>query len=124
MPRRAAASHTLKNRFGHPVEVPAFSATDAKNSFGSLMDAAASHGAVAVMKRDTARAVLLSIEEYESLVAAIPDPLEALRGSFDALVERMQTPRSKQAVQTLFQATPSAMGQAAVKAARRPKRRG
>lgn len=72
--------------------------------------------------RRAPRAVLLSIEEYEGLVAKIPDPLEALRGEFDALVDRMQTPQARKAVDALFSATPGQLGDAAVKDARRRRR--
>lgn len=124
MARQAATVRAHRNRFGEAVEVPSFSATKAKNAFGALMDAVALHGAVAVTKRHATRAVLLSTEEYERLVAAIPDPLEELRGDFDALVEKMQTPQSKQAVEGLFQASPKELGRVAVKVARRATRRG
>ena len=103
-------------------EMPAFTATAAKNSFGSLMDALAAHGAVAITNRSTPRAVLLSVEEYEALVAKIPDPLESLRGEFDALVDRMQTPRARKAVDALFSATPEQLGDAAVKQSRKRRR--
>lgn len=113
-----------RNRFGEAVEVPSFSATEAKNAFGALMDAVALHGAVAVTKRHATRAVLLSTEEYERLVAAVPDPLEELRGDFDALVARMQTPESERAVRNLFQTRGSELGRVAVKGARRSVGRG
>jgi len=102
--------------------VPEFTATEAKNSFGSLMSAAAEYGAVAVTKRSAPEAVLLSIEEYEGLVSKIPDPIEALHEEFDALVANMQSRRSRHAVDVLFSATPQELGRAAVKAARRSRR--
>ena len=106
----------------HENEMPAFTATAAKNSFGALMDALAAHGAVAITSRSAPRAVLLSVEEYEALVAKVPDPLESLRGEFDALVDRMQTPRARKAVDALFSATPEQLGDAAVKQSRRRRR--
>jgi antitoxin Phd len=106
----------------HEREMPSFTATAAKNSFGALMDALAARGAVAITNRSAPRAVLLSIEEYEGLVAKIPDPLESLRGEFDALVDRMQTPQARKAVDALFSATPEQLGDAAVKEARRRRR--
>lgn len=109
---------TLKNHLGHLVEVPTVAATEAKNAFGSVLDKAIAHGMVAITKRDRPRAVLISFEEYNALVAALPDPLAALRGEFDALVAKMQTPKAKQAARGLFRATPAALGRAAVKAAR------
>jgi prevent-host-death family protein len=122
MARRTAARRVLRNPHGHPQEVPQFTATEAKNSFGALMSAANEHGAVAVTKRNATEAVLLSIEAYEGLVSKIPDPLEALHQEFDAIIEKMQSPRSKHAVDALFSAAPADLGRAAVKAARRSRR--
>jgi prevent-host-death family protein len=102
--------------------VPEFTATQAKNSFGALMSAAAAHGAVAVTKRNAPEAVLLSIDEYESLVSKIPDPLASLTDEFDALVAKIQSPKSRQAVDAIFSASPRDLGRAAVKAARASRR--
>ena len=110
---------TLKNHLGHMVEVPAVAATEAKNAFGSVLDTAIARGMVAITKRDRPRAVLISFEEYNALVAALPDPIAALRGEFDALVAKMQTPKAKKAARGLFRATPAALGRAAVTAAKR-----
>src|SRR5262252_2888789 len=118
---KSAASRRVLRRLDER-EMPEFTATAAKNSFGALMDALAARGAVAITNRNAPRAVLLSIEEYESLVAKIPDPLESLRSEFDDLVGKMQTPRAKKAVDALFAATPDELGDAAVKEARRPRR--
>jgi len=110
---------TLKNHLGHLVEVPAVAATEAKNAFGAVLDMAIARGMVAITKRDQPRAVLISFEEYNALVAALPDPIAALRGEFDALVAQMQTPKAKKAARGLFRATPAALGQAAMSAAKR-----
>ena len=50
------------------------------------------------------------------MMAAIPDPLAALRSDFDRLVERMQTPAHKAAVDALFAASGAELGAAAVHA--------
>jgi len=77
-------------------------------------------GIVAITRRNRPRAVVLSIEEYEALTGRLEDPLESLRGEFDALVGRMQTSQAKAAGETLFAATRGRRGPAARSAARRP----
>jgi prevent-host-death family protein len=116
---RDMASQSLRNSHGQIVEVEAWSATDAKNAFGELMNKAIAHGIVAITRRDKTRAVLLSVEEYQALLARVPDELETLRGEFDALAARMQKPRARAAGQALFRATPAALGKAAAAAARK-----
>ena len=110
---------TMRNSRGQVVEVESYSATDAKNSFGAVMDKAMAQGMVAITKRDKTRAVVLSMEEYEAILARLPDELETLRAEFDALVGRMQKPRAKTAGRALFKATPGALGKAAYAGARK-----
>ena len=59
---------TLNHPSGRPVEVEAFSATDAKKSFGAILNAAIAHGIVAIARQNHTRAVMLSLEEYEALL--------------------------------------------------------
>lgn len=109
----------LRNRRGETVEVETFSATEAKNSFGEVIDQAIAKGIVAVTRRNKPRVVVLSLEEYEALTPPLEDTLEGLRGDFDALVERMQTSEAKAAGRALFAAFPR-RPRAARTAARRP----
>ena len=108
---------SVRNSRGQAVE--SVSATTAKNAFGSVLERALTKGMVAITKRDKARAVLLSVEEYEALLERAPDPLKTLSADFDALVERMQLPKAKAAGKALFKATPSELGKAAVANARK-----
>jgi prevent-host-death family protein len=110
---------TVRNRRGEPIEVETFSATEAKNSFGEVLDHAIAKGIVAITRRDKPRAVVLSIEEYEALTPRLQDPLEKLRGEFDALVERMQTKEARAAGRALFTASGRRLGSAARAAAAR-----
>jgi antitoxin Phd len=110
----------LRNRRGETVEVETFSATEAKNSFGEVIDQAIAKGIVAVTRRNKPRVVVLSLEEYEALTPRLEDTLDSLRGEFDALVERMQTDEAKAAGRALFAAFPRRPGAAARSADRRP----
>ena len=110
-------THTPLNR------LPTMASSDAKNGFAALLERVL-HKSQAVVITRNARptAVMLSIEAYERLVAAVPDPLAQLTAEFDLLVARMQMPAAKSAVDALFTATPEQLGEAAVSAAKRPGR--
>ncbi len=93
---------TMRNHRGDSVEVESFSATEAKNSFGRLLERTIAGGMVAITRHHEPRAVLLSIDDYQALVAKVEDPIDRLRDDFDVLVARMQTPAAKAAGATLF----------------------
>lgn len=110
---------TVRNSRGLVVDVETVSATDAKNSFGAVLEKAATSGIVAITKRDKPHAVVMSMEEFGALMARVPDPLESLRTEFDGLVARMQSPQARAAGQSLFKATPAGLGRAAAASARK-----
>jgi antitoxin Phd len=119
---RHMATLTFRNRDGELVDVPTVAATRFKNEFGTIFEQAALGGAVAITKHNTPKAVLLSYAEFEALTRAAAPALDELTAEFDDLLARMQTPKSKAAMASAFDATPDELGRAAVKAAR-PKRR-
>ena len=93
---------TMRNYRGDSVEVDSFSATEAKNSFGRLLERTIAGGMVAITRHHEPRAVMLSIDDYQALMAKVEDPLDRLRDDFDTLVARMQTPAAKAAGTALF----------------------
>jgi antitoxin Phd len=95
------------------------SATEAKNNFGSVLDRVLARGKLAITKHDEVRAVVLSLPEYQALLAQQREPLAALTAEFEDLVARMQTPRAKRAGRALFEATPEKLGRAALAGVRR-----
>lgn len=107
---------TLRNHRGEHVAVPEFSATQAKNSFGQVLDTAVSQGMVAITKRDRTTAVVLSLDAYQALVDAQAQPLNNLSHEFDALLQRMQGPGARSALLEAFEASPEELGRAAVNA--------
>jgi prevent-host-death family protein len=109
---------TVRNRHGEVVEVDTYSATEAKNSFGEILDRAIAEGIVAITRRNRPRAVVLSMEEYEAIAPRLDDPLDTLRSEFDALVKRMQSADAAAAGRALFDASPRQLGRAARSAAR------
>ncbi len=110
------AGDTLRDQRGQVVE--AMTAAAAKNAFGALLEKALARGIVAITKRGRVRAVVLSREAYEEITRPTAAPLEALSAEYDTLVTTMRAPRARKAGAALFNATPAALGRAAVKAAK------
>ena len=110
---------TFRNKLGELVDIRSVPATRLKNEFGTIFEQAVRSGAVAITKHDTARAILISVEEFEALVGERSRILDALSGQFEGLLARMQTPAAKKGVAAAFNASPKALGRAAVKAARK-----
>ena len=83
------------------------------------MDKATHGGAVAITRHDTPKAVLVSYDEFQSLVKARSRTLDDLGTEFDALLARIQTPRARKGIKAAFNALPAELGRAAVKATRK-----
>jgi len=109
---------TFRNSQGDLVDVPAVAATRLKNEFGAVLEQALRGGAVAITRHDTPKAVLISYDEFQSLVKARSHDLNDLTAEYDALLAGMQTPRAKKAMEAAFNATPAELGRVAVRAAR------
>jgi len=110
---------TFRNSRGNLIDVPSVAATKAKNQFGAILEKAAHAGAVAITRHDTPKAVLISYDEFQSLVRARSRTLDDLGTEFDALLARMQTPRARKGMKAAFNASPAELGRAAVKATRK-----
>jgi prevent-host-death family protein len=108
---------TYRNRQGQVVDMPEFSATDAKNGFGRVLETVFSHGVVAITKRDEPKAVLLSLEAYEDLLGRQREPLQALSAEFDQLLAGLQQPAARQGWAEAFDASPDDLASAAIAAA-------
>lgn len=93
------------------------SSTQAKTSFRELIQKA-KRGPVFVTVHKKREAVVMSVDEYEQLLANQRDPLADMAQHFDALVAKMQTSAHAAAVDALFNATPAQLGKAAVQAAK------
>jgi len=104
---------------GQIEDVEAVSATTVKNSFGDVLEKTLERGVVAITRHDKARAIMLSVPEYEALVKRAGDPLERLRGHFDELVARMQGRGTDKAVKELFGVAPKGAKVVQRRAARR-----
>lgn len=103
---------------GERAAVPVVTSSEAKAKFADLLEAVRAGGVRVISRHEKPEAVLVSLELFEALTKAIPDPLESLRADFEAQVARMQTPEHRRAVDSLFGASPSELGAAAVAAAK------
>jgi hypothetical protein len=74
---------------------------------------------VFITKHAAPKAVLISMNHFESLSRASRSKLDALSGEFDALLARMQTPMARAGMKAMFDASPQQLGKAAVAAARK-----
>lgn len=107
----------VRGSAGTVVSVPS---SEAKNGFANLIERVVrTNKPVVITRHSQPTVVMLSVDAYERLVAAAPDPLAGLRREFDQLLATMQTPMAKAGVEALFAATPAQLGAAAVKAARK-----
>jgi antitoxin Phd len=108
---------TFRNSHGDLVDVPAVAASRFKVEFGAIFEKAVLGGAVVITKHDAPKAVLLSYAEFESLVISRTPALDDLSAQFDELLARMQTSKARKGMAAAFNASPTQLGRAAVKAA-------
>ena len=111
-----------RNARGELVTAESIAAEELKNAPGTVLDKAAAGRAVVITRRSAPRAVILSIEDFQALARDRSPSLGDLEGRFERLVASMQTRESKGGVAALFQASPEALGRAAVAAARKPRK--
>jgi prevent-host-death family protein len=118
-PRPPRPVATLRNERGARVEPASFTSTEAKNGFGRVLEAVTQGGVVVITKHDRPQAVILPVEEFNALADARRAPLDTLTAEFDALLERLQTPKARAGLKAAFEASPKALARAARAPARR-----
>ena len=94
-------------------------ATEAKKAFGRVLEKVIRGGRVVITKHNAPKAVLISMDEFNTLLGAPELKLNTLAKEFDALLDRMQRPRARRAMQAAFDAPPHQLGKAALAAARK-----
>ena len=94
-------------------------ATVAKNEFGRVLDTVMQGGVIVITKHDAPKAVLMSIDEFNTLSRVGETKLDTLSRQFDAMLDRMQTPKARRGMKAAFDASPAQLGKAAVAVARR-----
>jgi antitoxin Phd len=90
----------LQDRHGQPMTT--YTATEAKNLFGEVLEKAGTYGAVAITKHDKPRFVVLSLDEYEASRPANREILDAFEARYNEMFDRMQDSATARAAGTLF----------------------
>jgi prevent-host-death family protein len=103
----------IRNARGELVEPARISSSDAKNRFGKILERVTEEGGVAITLRNEPRFMVISVETYQRLAHADSRSLDTLTDEFDALLERMQEPGSRAAMERAFSMTVEELGQAA-----------
>lgn len=102
------------------ADLPRVSASELKNAIAEVFDQVTARGAVAITRHQKARAVLISVEQFEEMVRARNAPLDELSAEFDELLTRLQTPAARKGMEKAFEASPAKLAKAAMS---RPRRR-
>lgn len=110
-----ASAIRIRNRLGELVEPAKISSSDAKNRFGKILERVTEEGGVAITLRNEPRFVVISVETYQRLARADARSLNTLTDEFDALLDRMQEPGQRNAMERAFNMTPAELGQVARK---------
>ncbi len=106
----------VRDGAGGPVS---FTATEAKNEFGRILENVIQGEMAVITRHDAPKAILMSMDKFYALSHASQLQLDSLSAEFDALLGRMQTPEAGIAMKAAFHATPRQLGKAAVAAARK-----
>lgn len=124
MSKRSASNRAGRRKVDRrrQSDIVSMSSTEAQNGFGHLLDTVARDGTVFITRRNTAGAVMLSMERYEELTREAEPDLDELTAEFDALLERMQSPESRAGIREAFSAAPDELVRAAVAAAGKDRR--
>jgi CheY-like chemotaxis protein len=117
--QRRASVRSFRNRRGDQIDISSVTATYAKNEFGRVLETAIERGAVAITRHETAKAVLVAMDEFNALVRSRDGDLNTLSDEFDTLLSKMQTSNARKGMKGAFDASPAELGQAALMAARK-----
>ena len=103
----------IRNARGELVEPAQISSSDAKNGFGRILERVTKEGGVAITLRNEPKFVVISVETYQRMAHADSRSLNTLTDEFDALLDRMQEPGVRAAMERAFSMTPEELGHAA-----------
>ena len=103
----------VRNARGELVEPAKISASDAKNGFGRILERVTKEGGVSITLRNEPKFVVISVETYQRMARADSRSLNTLTDEFDALLDRMQEPGVRPAMERAFGMTPEELGHAA-----------
>lgn len=104
-------------------EMPVISATELKNATADVFEQVAAHRSVAITRHNKPRAILLSIEQYETLTGQHHDWLKDIYAEYQEMFDKMQKPEQRAGAERAFNATPEELAGTAVRAAAQEKAR-
>ena len=111
------ASRRFTPKFQPVKDAETVTSTEAKNEFARMLEKAIRGDCIVITKHEEPKAVLMSVEQYEALV---PERrINTLTEEFNAMMDRMQTPAARKAMDEAFHASPEELGRVAVAAARK-----
>ncbi len=109
----SSSTITIRNARGELVEPARISSSDAKNGFGRILERVTKEGGVAITLRNEPRFMVISVETYQRMARADSRLLNTLTDEFDAVLDRMQEPGVRAAMERAFNMTPEELGHAA-----------
>ncbi len=83
-----------------------FTATQAKNKFGRVLEEVLKGGRVVITRYDAPKAILICVDKFDRLSRASEVTVDRLSEEFDALLARMQTAKARGAMKAAFAASP------------------
>ncbi len=102
-----------------PSQERSYTATEAKNEFGHMLDQAIQGATIVITKHDAPRAILISMDKFTALQQAPQLKLDTLSAEFDAVLARMQSTTARVGMERAFNASPKELGKAALGAVRK-----
>jgi antitoxin Phd len=117
--KRKNLSATSRPLWKNPGEPDRFTATQAKNEFGLVLESVFQGGRAVITKHGTPKAIVISMDEFDRMSHAAESALNTLGEEFDALFATMQTSKSRRGMKAVFAASPEELGKAAVLGARK-----
>src|SRR5437588_3112970 len=92
---------------------------ETENEFGRVLKQVIQGDTVVITEHDAPKAVLMPLEEFNTLSHATEFKSDILCNESDALLIRMQTPAARAAMKAAFDAAPEELGQSALAEARK-----
>ncbi|HVJ06467.1 MAG TPA: type II toxin-antitoxin system Phd/YefM family antitoxin [Candidatus Saccharimonadales bacterium] len=102
-----------------PNQERSYTATEAKNEFGRVLDQAIQGATIVITKHDAPRAILISMDKFTALQRAPQLKFDTLSAEFDAVLARMQSTTARVGMERAFNASPKELGKTALGAVRK-----
>ena len=117
--RRKNPETRLRREFTRePGHRATYTATEAKNDFGKLLEQAIHGEPVIITRHGAEKAVMISAAEFRAFRREAEEKLQALRADFDRMYAEMQAPEFHCKMTKAFHMSPKELGKAAVRMAK------